>query len=79
MEKAKCRTTEQLRGRTRPENKLPTWVATRLTQLVEQAPDGPDWLHEIKFDGCRMHARIDRGRVQCGHARLLIRSPVPRR
>jgi bifunctional non-homologous end joining protein LigD len=31
---------------------------------VEKAPDGPDWLHEIKFDGYRMHARLDGGRVQ---------------
>ena len=22
------------------------------------------WLHEIKFDGYRMHARLDAGRVQ---------------
>ncbi len=58
------RTTAQVRGRIRSENKLPTWVAPQLTQLVKQAPDGPDWLHEIKFDGYRMHARIDRGRVQ---------------
>ena len=33
------------------------------------APDGPDWLHEIKFDGYRMHARLDRGAV-----RLLTRT-----
>jgi bifunctional non-homologous end joining protein LigD len=32
--------------------------------LVEEAPDGADWLHEIKFDGYRMHARLDRGTVQ---------------
>src|SRR5260221_12956087 len=63
------RTTAQVRGRIRSENKLPTWVAPQLTQLVKQAPDGPDWLHEIKFDGYRMHARINRGRVQ-----LLTRS-----
>jgi ATP-dependent DNA ligase len=31
---------------------------------VKTAPDGPDWLHEIKFDGYRMHARLDAGRVQ---------------
>jgi ATP-dependent DNA ligase len=28
------------------------------------APNGPDWLHEIKLDGYRMHARLDAGRVQ---------------
>jgi bifunctional non-homologous end joining protein LigD len=37
--------------------------------LGDAPPQGPEWLHEIKFDGYRMHARIDRGRVQ-----LLTRS-----
>jgi DNA ligase D-like protein (predicted ligase) len=27
-------------------------------------PRGSEWLHEIKYDGYRMHARLDRGRVQ---------------
>jgi bifunctional non-homologous end joining protein LigD len=31
---------------------------------VKEPPLGPDWLHEIKYDGYRMHARLDRGRVQ---------------
>src|SRR5207253_2154287 len=43
---------------------LPGWIKPQLTKLVEKAPDGPDWLHEIKFDGYRMHARLDAGRVQ---------------
>jgi bifunctional non-homologous end joining protein LigD len=42
----------------------PTWVKPKLAKLVEKAPDGPDWLHEIKLDGYRMHARLDAGRVQ---------------
>jgi bifunctional non-homologous end joining protein LigD len=29
-------------------------IAPQLTQLVEAAPDGDAWLHEIKFDGYRM-------------------------
>ena len=37
------------------------WVKPQLTKLVDQASEGPDWLHEIKFDGYRMHARLDRG------------------
>jgi len=40
------------------------WIKPQLAKLVEKAPDGPDWLHEIKFDGYRMHARLDAGRVQ---------------
>jgi hypothetical protein len=39
-----------------------------LTQLVDQAPDGPDWLHEIRFDGYRMHALLDRGPCGCSPA-----------
>jgi ATP-dependent DNA ligase len=33
----------------------PAWVKPQLAKLVEKAPDGPDWLHEIKMDGYRMH------------------------
>jgi bifunctional non-homologous end joining protein LigD len=31
---------------------------------VDDAPEGSNWLHEIKFDGYRMHARLDRGAVK---------------
>jgi len=48
---------------------LPEWIPPQLTELVDEAPDGPEWLHEIKFDGYRMHARLDRGVV-----RLLTRT-----
>ncbi len=40
-----------------------------MTRLVEEAPTGPNWLHEIKYDGYRIHARIDRDQV-----RLLTRT-----
>src|SRR5438132_10436823 len=42
----------------------PTWVKPQLAALVKTAPDGLDWLHEIKLDGYRMHARLDAGRVK---------------
>ena len=48
---------------------LPEWVKPQLAKLVDDPPDGPDWLHEIKFDGYRMHARLERGA-----ARLLTRT-----
>ena len=48
---------------------LPAWVKPQLTKLVDAPPEGPEWLHEIKFDGYRMHARLDRGAV-----RLLTRT-----
>src|SRR6267154_2359298 len=43
---------------------LPTWVKPQLAALVKAAPDGTGWLHEIKLDGYRMHARLDAGRVK---------------
>ena len=48
---------------------LPRWVEPQLSKLVEKAPSGPQWVHEIKFDGYRMAARVDKGNVQ-----LLTRS-----
>jgi bifunctional non-homologous end joining protein LigD len=48
---------------------LPDWIPPQLTQLVDSAPEGDQWLHEIKFDGYRMHARLDHGAV-----RLLTRT-----
>ena len=29
-----------------------------------EAPKGDGWLHEIKYDGYRMHARIDGSQVK---------------
>jgi ATP-dependent DNA ligase len=43
---------------------LPAWIPPQLCQPVENAPSGPQWLHEIKLDGFRMAARIDNGRAQ---------------
>ena len=59
-----------LGGRRRTEaTALPGWIKPQLTKLVDQPPDGPEWLHELKFDGYRMHARLDRSAV-----RLLTRT-----
>jgi len=43
---------------------LPTWIKPQLAALVKKAPAGPDWVHEIKLDGYRMHARLDAGRLK---------------
>jgi DNA ligase D-like protein (predicted ligase) len=48
---------------------LPQWVRPQLTELVDAAPEGDAWLHEVKFDGYRMHARLDGGT-----AKLLTRA-----
>ena len=43
---------------------LPEWVKPQLCKLVDAPPQGPEWLHEIKYDGYRVHARLHRGRAQ---------------
>src|SRR5205823_2509482 len=45
-------------------NHPPAWIKPQLATLVKDAPDGSNWLHELKLDGYRMHARLDAGRVQ---------------
>jgi bifunctional non-homologous end joining protein LigD len=36
----------------------------QLATLVEKAPQGSDWLHEIKYDGYRLLAGIEHGKVR---------------
>ena len=43
---------------------LPKAMAPQLALLVDTAPDGDGWLHEIKFDGYRMLCRIADGKCQ---------------
>ncbi len=38
---------------------LPRRIEVQLATLAEKAPEGDQWLHEIKFDGYRMICRID--------------------
>jgi ATP-dependent DNA ligase len=47
----------------------PRWIEPQLRKLATKAPSGAQWVHEIKFDGYRMAARIEGGRVK-----LLTRS-----
>jgi DNA ligase D-like protein (predicted ligase) len=56
--------TGEPQGRQNATSSFPRWIPPQLCQLVEKAPSGPQWLHEIKLDGFRMAARIDKGRVQ---------------
>ena len=43
---------------------LPAFVKPCLATLAEKAPDGATWIHEIKFDGYRIQARRDGGKVK---------------
>ena len=41
----------------------PGWMRPCLPTLVEKPPEGPQWVHEIKWDGYRISATIDAGAV----------------
>ncbi len=43
---------------------LPAFIAPCLATLSDKAPDSDKWVHEIKFDGYRIQARLDRGKVK---------------
>jgi bifunctional non-homologous end joining protein LigD len=43
---------------------LPEFVPPSLATLRAVAPTGPGWVHEIKFDGYRIQARLDHGDVR---------------
>ncbi|HEU4582990.1 MAG TPA: DNA ligase D [Polyangiaceae bacterium] len=43
---------------------LPAFVEPQLATLSSEAPEGQDWLHEIKLDGYRIQARVEQGRAQ---------------
>jgi bifunctional non-homologous end joining protein LigD len=40
---------------------IPRFVAPQLCRLVDRAPEGDGWIHEIKFDGYRMQLRTAAG------------------
>lgn len=43
---------------------MPKTFAPQLATQSKSAPEGDDWVHEIKFDGYRMIAHLDHGKVQ---------------
>jgi bifunctional non-homologous end joining protein LigD len=44
---------------------LPSFVEPSLALLVDKPPTGSQWVHEIKFDGYRIQARIDATKFVC--------------
>ena len=44
-------------------SKMPDFIAPQLCETLERPPAGPGWIHEIKFDGYRIQARIENGNV----------------
>src|SRR5262245_26101809 len=45
------------------------FIEPQLAYLVEQPPEGMQWIHEIKYDGYRCQVLLERG-----HARVLTRN-----
>jgi bifunctional non-homologous end joining protein LigD len=43
---------------------IPRRIDVKLATLTKEAPDGDQWVHEIKFDGYRMVCRIDGGKAE---------------
>ncbi len=43
---------------------LPGFVEPCLATLADKAPDSANWIHEIKFDGYRLQARLARGKAK---------------
>ena len=48
---------------------MPDFIAPQLATLVSEAPPGPGWAFEVKYDGYRMLARCEGG-----HVRLVSRN-----
>ena len=46
------------------QNPFPEFIEPCLASLANEVPAGDRWLHEIKWDGYRLHVRIENGRVR---------------
>ena len=44
--------------------KMPGFIAPELATLKPIPPSGEEWLHEVKFDGYRIQAHVDGGKVK---------------
>jgi bifunctional non-homologous end joining protein LigD len=62
--KTKSKTKAKSKGRTSDGAPLPDFIPPSLATLRTEAPSDPGWVHEIKFDGYRIQARLDHGDVR---------------
>jgi len=44
--------------------KMPGFIAPQLARLLSHPPTGANWVHEVKFDGYRTQARVEKSRVR---------------
>jgi bifunctional non-homologous end joining protein LigD len=50
---------------------IPAFMEPELCKIVDRPPAGPDWVHEIKFDGYRMQLRCTKGEATLKSRRAL--------
>ena len=62
--KAAARTSTQKKSSRAAHDRLSDFVPPSLATLHSAAPCGAEWLHEIKYDGYRIQARLDHGKVR---------------
>ena len=55
-----------------PKESLPKFVPPQLALQVTEAPDGSEWVHELKLDGYRMQGRITTARDNKSRSATLI-------
>ncbi|MEO7004011.1 MAG: DNA ligase D [Acidobacteriaceae bacterium] len=60
---------------TAPKGTLPDFVPPQLSLQVSEAPEGPEWIYELKLDGYRIQGRIDQTRRgSASRVKLITRS-----
>ena len=47
------------KSRSRTSQVMPEFIRPELCRLVERPPSGASWIHEVKFDGYRIQARVE--------------------
>ena len=56
---------EKVSAKVEAKKVLPGFIEPCLPSKAARPPTGPDWVHEIKYDGYRLMVRRDRERVRC--------------
>ena len=55
-----------------PKESLPKFVPPQLALQVTEAPDGSEWIHELKLDGYRMQGRVAAARDKKSRSATMI-------
>ncbi len=57
----KAKAAKKRTAKVRKAASMPRFVEPQLAKLVERAPSGAGWAHEVKFDGYRVQLRVEDG------------------